>query len=91
LHLLKGKCVTNTTRLSLGCARETVAIPPADSEPDDELVGLLVRMWSLASGRTLPRGVRPADLTEQELLDFWADDLSPACGRHATCGTKAGA
>jgi hypothetical protein len=55
------------------------------------LAALLVRMWSLASGRTLPHGVRPADLTEQELLDFWADDLSPACGRHAARGAEVGA
>jgi hypothetical protein len=66
--------------------RETVAMLPADPEPDEELARLLVLMWSLASGRTLPRGARPADLSEQELLDFWADDLSPASGRHAACG-----
>jgi hypothetical protein len=83
--------VIDITRFSLGYARETVAIPPADSESDDELAALLVRMWSLASGRTLPHGVRPADLTEQELLDFWADDLSPACGRHAARGAEVGA
>jgi|HubBroStandDraft_1064217.scaffolds.fasta_scaffold330218_2 hypothetical protein len=23
------------------------------------------------------------ELTEEELIDFWADDLSPASGRHA--------
>lgn len=84
--------MSNTTRGPSGCAWETAAISPADSgQNDDELAALLVRMWSLASGRSLPSGVRPADLTEQELLDFWADDLSPAHGRHAARGTAVAA
>jgi hypothetical protein len=40
-------------------------------------------MWALASGRALPRNVRPDQLSEEELIGFWADDLSPAAGRHA--------
>jgi hypothetical protein len=40
-------------------------------------------MWSLASGRTLRRDVRPDQLTEEELVGFWADDIAPASGRHA--------
>lgn len=80
----------NFTRMSLERTVETVAMPPGDSGPcDDELASLLVRMWSLASGRSLPPGTRPADLTEQQLLDFWADDFSPTHGRHAAPGTEA--
>lgn len=81
--------MTNITGLALGSDPETGGRARADSESDDELLGLLVRMWSLASGRTLAPGVRPSDLTEQELLDFWADDLSPARGRHAAPATGA--
>jgi hypothetical protein len=83
--------VLNNTRRPSECAGETTAVAPADSGHDDELAGLLVRMWSLASGRSLPSGVRPADLSEQELLDFWADDLSPPHGRHAARGTAVAA
>ena len=50
---------------------------------DDLLAAVLYRMWALASGRPLPRNVRPDQLSEEELIGFWADDLSPAAGRHA--------
>jgi hypothetical protein len=40
-------------------------------------------MWSLASGRRLRSGARPDELTAEELIDFWADDLAPVAGRHA--------
>lgn len=44
---------------------------------------LLVGMWTLASGRTLRSDIRPEQLTSEELIRFWADDLTPASGRHA--------
>ena len=50
---------------------------------DDFMAAILVRMWALASGRPLPRDVRPEQLSAEELIAFWADDLSPAAGRHA--------
>jgi Lsr2 len=50
---------------------------------DDLLAAILIRMWALASGRPLPRKVRPEQLSEDELIAFWADDLSQAAGRHA--------
>lgn len=34
---------------------------------------LLIDTWTLTTGRTL-RDVYPCELTEQELIDFWADD-----------------
>jgi hypothetical protein len=52
--------------------------------PDDDYADLLVRMWSLATGRIPRLAVRPSQLTEQELLWFW-DDEAPA-GRHARTG-----
>lgn len=62
--------------------------PPGDGRDpvgsDDILAAVLIRMWSLASGRTLRRDVRPDQLTEQELISFWADDMTPAPGRHGT-------
>jgi len=61
--------------------------PPSTSEidsDDDHLAAMYIRMWSLASGRRFPRGVRPDQLGEDELIAFWADDLDPASGgRHA--------
>ena len=50
---------------------------------EEQLAGLLIRMWSLASGRRLRPGARPDQLSPDELMNFWADDLAPACGRHA--------
>jgi len=53
------------------------------AEDDDEfMAALLIRMWSLASGRTLRSDVPPGELSSEELIRFWADDLTPASGRH---------
>jgi hypothetical protein len=60
-------------------AEQATALDPAD----EQLVGVLVRMWSLASGRRLRPGTRPDQLSPDELMNFWADDLAPAIGRHA--------
>jgi hypothetical protein len=58
---------------------DSVALDPAD----EQLARILVLMWSLASGRRLPSAVRPDELSPEELIEFWADDLRPATGRHA--------
>lgn len=56
---------------------------------DDVLAAVLIRMWSLASGRILRSDVRPDQLAEDELIRFWADDMDLVCGRHAARrGTK---
>jgi hypothetical protein len=47
---------------------------------DDLLSALLIRVRALESGRSLPRNVRPGQLSEEELIGFWADDLSPVAG-----------
>ena len=47
------------------------------------MAGLLIRMWALASGRTLRSDIRPEQLSSEELIGFWADDLTPPSGRHA--------
>jgi hypothetical protein len=60
-------------------AGQAVALDPAD----EQLAGVLIRMWSLASGRRLRPGARPDQLSPDELMNFWADDLAPVCGRHA--------
>lgn len=57
---------------------------------DDELVAsLLICTWSIATGRRLRRDVPPGELTESELIEFWADDhLWPVPGwddRYARC------
>jgi hypothetical protein len=42
---------------------------------DDELLArLLITRWTVATGRTLPAGVPPHLLSEDELISFWADD-----------------
>jgi hypothetical protein len=50
---------------------------------DDLLAALLFRVQALESGRSLPPDVRPEQLSEEELIGFWADELNPAVGRHA--------
>jgi hypothetical protein len=40
---------------------------------DDLLVFLLINTWTLTTGRTLRSDVPPAQLTEDELIEFWAD------------------
>lgn len=57
--------------------------PGRSSEDDEQLLGILVRMWSLASGRYLPPGVRPNELGPKEMIAFWADDFDVPSGRHA--------
>ena len=44
------------------------------AEGDDLLACILITSWTLATGRTLPAGVAPQALTEDELISFWADD-----------------
>jgi hypothetical protein len=46
---------------------------------DDFVAFLLIATWTLVTGRELRSDVPPGELTEQELVDFWADDhLWPA-------------
>lgn len=61
---------------------QPVASAPAD-EDDITLAAMYLRMWSLATGRRLQPGRRLEDLTEDELVGFWAEDVSPVSGRHA--------
>jgi hypothetical protein len=42
---------------------------------EDELIArLLIHTWTLNTGKTLRSDVSPAELTEEELINFWADD-----------------
>jgi hypothetical protein len=44
-------------------------------EPDDDhLAHVLISTWTLITGRMLRSDVPLRDLSEQELIDFWADD-----------------
>jgi hypothetical protein len=57
-----------------------------DEPGDDFLAALLIRMWALASGRTLRSDVPPDQLSAEELIAFWADDMTSQAGRHARPG-----
>jgi hypothetical protein len=57
-----------------------------DDPGDEVLAAVLIRMWALASGRTLRRDVPPDQLSAEELIDFWADDMNPQPGRHVRPG-----
>lgn len=54
-----------------------------DDTGDEILAIVLIRMWALASGRTLRSDVPPGQLSEEELIAFWADDMTAQAGRHA--------
>ena len=61
--------------------------PDGPGDPSDEvLAAVLIRMWALASGRTLRSDVSPDQLSAEELIAFWADDMTPTAGRHARPG-----
>jgi hypothetical protein len=42
------------------------------STNDEHLALMLMTMWALSTGRSMP-GRPPRCLSEQELIDFWAD------------------
>jgi hypothetical protein len=73
-----------------GTARPPSPAPGSGTHSDDSgdefLAALLIRMWALASGRTLRRDVPPDQLSPEELIAFWADDMTPQAGRHARPG-----
>ena len=56
---------------------------PAPDTADEDLARMLVLMWSFITRRRLRPGARPEELSAEELIEFWADDLEPASGRHA--------
>jgi hypothetical protein len=41
---------------------------------DDLLAHVLISTWALITGRTLRCDVPARELSEEELIDFWADD-----------------
>jgi hypothetical protein len=56
---------------------------------DDVLAFLLIHTWTLITGRVLRSDVPPTELSEDELIAFWADDHiaptgSPVLGVHQT-------
>jgi class 3 adenylate cyclase len=59
-------------------ARRPVGRRSPRTRDDDLLAAFLTRMWALASGHPLPRDIRPDQLSEEELIGFWADDVDPA-------------
>lgn len=50
---------------------------------DDLLASLLISTWMLITGRTLRSDVPPGQLTESELIEFWADDGAAFDGQPA--------
>lgn len=46
----------------------------AADRADDLLAAILITNWTLAGGRTLPVGISPRSLSEEDLISFWADD-----------------
>jgi hypothetical protein len=41
---------------------------------DDLVAFLLISTWALTTGRRLRSDVRPWELPESELIEFWTDD-----------------
>jgi hypothetical protein len=77
--------------------REPGTEEPGPGEPgtwaadraDDLLAAILITNWTLASGRTLPAGVAPRSLSEEDLISFWADDrMASASGAVPGAGRR---
>jgi hypothetical protein len=82
--------VYDTTVLRPFGARDSSAITQRDPRPedpgigehgtdaadraDDLLAAILITNWALATGRTLPAGISPRSLSEEDLISFWPDD-----------------
>lgn len=80
----------DTTVLRPFGARDSSAITQRDPRPqepgigepgteaadraDDLLAAILITNWTLATGRTLPVGISPRSLSEEDLISFWTDD-----------------
>ena len=59
----------------------------AADRADDLLAAILTTYWTLATGRTLPAGVSPRSLSEEDLISFWADDrMASASGAVSGAG-----
>jgi hypothetical protein len=57
--------------------------PAPDPAGDELLARLLITGWTLITGRVLRADVPPHQLSEGELISFWADDQTAASGRAA--------
>lgn len=79
-HVLSEADLNGETRADDRARSGQVLVPDPDEE---QLAGILIRMWWLASGRRLDRDVRPCELSPNEPISFWADDFAPVSGRHA--------
>jgi hypothetical protein len=82
--------VYDTTVLRPFGARDSSAITHRDPRPqepgsgepgteaadraDDLLAAILITNWTLATGQTLPTGISPRLLGDEDLIRFWADD-----------------
>ena len=59
----------------------------AADHADDLLATILTTNWTLATGRSLPAGVSPRSLSEEDLISFWADDrIASASGAVSGAG-----
>jgi hypothetical protein len=58
---------------------------------DDLLALLLIHTWTLTTGRVLRSDVPPAQLSEDELIAFWADDYIAPAGAVPAGAVPAGA
>ena len=59
----------------------------AADHADDLLAAILTTNWTLATGRTLPAGVSPRSLSEEDLISFWTDDrMASASGAVSSAG-----
>lgn len=93
----------DTTVLRPFGARDSSAITQRDPRPedpgigepgtdaadraDDLLAAILITNWTLATGRTLPAGISPRSLSEEDLISFWADDrMASASGAVPSTG-----
>jgi hypothetical protein len=76
------KSVAGSASLSWN-SRLTALAEQRPTADDRDLAAMYICLWSLASGRRLRDDVPPEQLSADELIAFWADDLGPAPVRQA--------
>ncbi len=70
-----GDSVSTRGALSLSLSRYMPCPRPSWQSTDEDLLAcILIHTWALATGRVLRSDVPPAQLSEEELIAFWADD-----------------
>jgi hypothetical protein len=75
---------TSTTSPARGHGISDAACLAGPRSDEELLAFLLISTWMVRTGRRLRAVPDPAELTREELIEFWADDVLPGQGERVT-------